>query len=126
MNKHEKNVAPNQVFYLYNGTVLNNLKELYDEIGHMSDDVFFHHVNSNRHDFSIWVHDVMGEKALAAKMAKAGTPVMMKEVLRGVFQEDEKVVKTAAKKPVTAKKAGETKKTAAPKKPATKTGTKKA
>ncbi|MHC1707145.1 MAG: hypothetical protein AB9842_06430 [Bacteroidales bacterium] len=114
MNKYEKNVTSDKVFYLSNGHVLNNLKDLYNEIGQMPEDVFFHHVNAERNDFSSWVRDVMNEKALSAKMAKAGTPVMMKEVLKGLFENEVKAAKaTTAKKPVAVKKAAEPKKTVA-------------
>lgn len=121
MNKFEKNVAPDQVFYLSNGKVLNNLKELYHEMGQMPDDVFFHHVNTERNDFSTWVRDVMGEKALSAKITKAATPVMMKEVLRGLFPETVKTRK-AVEKIAAPKKAVTAKKTTASKKPTGKQG----
>ncbi len=100
MKKFEKNVPNDKVFHLSNGQVINNIKELYDMINHMPEDVFFHHVNDQRNDFSNWVRDVMGEKTLAQSIAKAGTPVMLKDVLAGAFS-----VKTPAAKKTTVKKA---------------------
>lgn len=121
MNKYEKNVSPETVFYVSNGKILNNIKELYHEINQMPDDVFFHHVNADKNDFSNWVREVMGEKALAAKMAKAATPVMMKEVLKGLFEAEIKPVKAVTKNNETVKKAA-----AAKKSPAKSAGSKKA
>jgi hypothetical protein len=119
MNKFEKNVASDKVFYLSNGKVLKNLRDLYNEISQMPDDIFFHHVTSERNDFSNWVRDVMNEKALSSKMLKAGTPVMMKEVLKGLFAKEEKTAKVVSvKKAETVKKVVAPKKAAAPKKTA--------
>ncbi|MCX6273538.1 MAG: DUF5752 family protein [Bacteroidetes bacterium] len=99
MSKKKKNVEKDKVFYLVNGQVINNLKELYTMIHNMPEEVFFHHVTAQRNDFSNWVHDVMGDKPLAAKIAKAATPVMLTDLLAGVFIEKPAVaVKPAAKK----------------------------
>ena len=107
MKKFEKSVDKGNAFHLNNGKVLSSVKELYDEIHHMSEDVFFHHVSSLRNDFSNWVKDVFGEKSLSAKMAKAATPTMMKEVLSSVMSDKKAVAKKVAAKPAA--------KTAAPK-----------
>jgi hypothetical protein len=100
MSKLENNVAQENAFFLQNGKVLNSVRELYDEIHKMPESVFFHHVTSERNDFSNWVKEVIGDKTLAGKIAKAGTPIVLKETLAAAF---EKPAATATKKPEAAK-----------------------
>lgn len=119
MKNFEKKVSEDKVFYLANGQTISSLKELYTSVQQMPADVFFHHVNSDRNDFSNWVRDVMEEKALAAKIAKAATPVMLKEVLSSM-----EVAKAAPKK-VVASKTAPAKTAVAPKTPAARKTTKK-
>ncbi len=57
--------AEDKAFVLKDGRLLKNLKELADALEHMSEDVFSHHVNSGRNDFSNWVRDVLNESELA-------------------------------------------------------------
>jgi len=129
MKKLEKSVESGLAFHLCNGKLISSVKELYDEIHHMSEDVFSHHVNSERNDFSNWVKDVFGDKKLSQDIAKAATPTMMKRVLSSVFADKKesvtKTVKTAAPKAAaktTAPKAAA--KTTAPKVAAPKTAVK--
>ena len=100
MSKLEKIVAQENAFFLQNGKVLNSVRELYDEIHKMPESVFFHHVTPERNDFSNWVKDVVGDKTLAGKIAKAGTPIVLKETLAASF---EKPAAPAAKKAEAAK-----------------------
>ena len=116
MSKLEKNVAPESAFYLHNGKVLNSVRELFDEIHKMPESVFFHHVTPERNDFSNWVKDVIGDKTLAGKIAKAGTPIILKETLSLAF---EKPAAAAKKEGVKTTKAAKPAKAEA--KPAAKT-----
>lgn len=100
MKKFEKPVDKNQAFHLATGKVLTSLKELYEEILNMSEDVFNHHVTSHKNDFSKWVKDVFGEKTLSAKMAKAVSPSKMKEVLASVIVSKKTTAAKAATKTV--------------------------
>ncbi|HRY33484.1 MAG TPA: DUF5752 family protein [Bacteroidales bacterium] len=126
MNKYEKKVAEDKVFYLSNGQVLSSLKDLYTGIQQMPDDVFFHHVSSEKNDFANWVSAVIGDKTLAAKVAKAGTPVMLKDVLTSLFEAAPKAGTTAVKKAAAVKKPAAVKKAAAPKAAASKAAASKA
>jgi len=102
MKKLEKSVEGGLAFHLCNGKVVSSVKELYDEIHHMTEDVFGHHVTADRNDFSNWVKDVFGEKKLSQNIAKAATPTMLKRVLSSVFADEKagtaKTVKTPAPK----------------------------
>jgi hypothetical protein len=102
MKKLEKSVEMGLAFHLCNGKVVSSVRELYDEIHHMTEDVFAHHVTADRNDFSNWVKDVYGEKKLAQDIKKAATPTMLKRVLSSVFADaktsDAKTVKAATPK----------------------------
>jgi hypothetical protein len=55
-------------FFLLDGRMLKNLKELKDSLHDMSDDVFYHHVSREKNDFYLWVRDVFGYRALASQI----------------------------------------------------------
>ena|SRR3989344_7450238 len=59
-----------QHFILKDGKELKDLKELTESLHIMQDNLFFHHVNSSRNDFSNWINDVFDEKDLAEEMKK--------------------------------------------------------
>lgn len=60
-------------FFTKDGKVLKNLADLKEELKVMSPEVFSHHVNDQRNDFSNWVNDVFGHERLANKIANAKT-----------------------------------------------------
>ncbi len=60
-------------FWVCDGRVLKNLRELADVLEKMPKDVFNHHVTKERNDFAIWVNDVFGDKKLAGGLKKAKT-----------------------------------------------------
>ena len=57
-----------QCFVLIDGSSLKSLWEVEDALEHMSDDVFYYHVNDQRNDFSNWVRGVFEEAGLADEM----------------------------------------------------------
>jgi len=69
-NKLVANVADDKVFWVHDGPVLKSVKELYDYLPSMSDDIFNYHVNGERNDFSNWIKDVVGDKQLANDICK--------------------------------------------------------
>ena len=58
-------VAPEQCFWVNNGPILKNIEELANTLPGISDDIFQHHVNSEKNDFSNWIRDVVGDQKLA-------------------------------------------------------------
>ena len=58
-------------FRLANGSVLKNLRELDTSLDEMQDEVFSHHVNDQKHDFSNLVRDVIKDEKLAENLQKA-------------------------------------------------------
>lgn len=62
---------PGREFYLIDGRVLADLKELGDALDAMADHVYGHHVTAERNDFSSWVHDIFEEIELAKRIRQA-------------------------------------------------------
>ena len=63
--KYLSDVAPEQCFWVNNGPILKNLDELANAMPDLSNDTFYHHVNSEKNDFSSWIRDAIGDQALA-------------------------------------------------------------
>ena len=62
-------VPEEYVFWCHDGTIFRDMKDLAESLAAMSDDVFAHHVNSERNDFSKWVKDVIRDEKLASDLA---------------------------------------------------------
>lgn len=58
-------------FVVADGRKLKNIIELADALETMSEEIFRHHVNDFKNDFSKWVKDVFYEHSLAEDIARA-------------------------------------------------------
>lgn len=58
-------VKPEHYFVLADGRQVKSLIELVDALDDIEDDVFSHHVNSHKNDFSTWIRQVFRENELA-------------------------------------------------------------
>jgi len=65
-----KNTIPEHHFKLLNGIELKNVVDLADSLKHMSDDVFYSHVDEHKNDFSNWVRDIYSAEELANALSK--------------------------------------------------------
>ena len=63
--RYLSDVPQEQSFWVNSGVVLRNLEDLANTLPDMNDDVFRHHVNKEKNDFSNWIGDVVGDKLLA-------------------------------------------------------------
>jgi len=63
--KYLSDCNPEQCFWVNNGPILKNMEEFANVLPELSDDVFSHHVNSEKNDFSSWIRDVIGDSKLA-------------------------------------------------------------
>ena len=63
--KYLSDVAPEQCFWVNNGPIIKNLEELSNALPQLSDEIYSHHVNKEKNDFSKWINDVIGDKKLA-------------------------------------------------------------
>jgi len=62
---------PEQYFWVWNGSVLKNMRELRDAMHVMSEAQFTHHVTREKNDFATWVSEVLGDAKCAKELAKA-------------------------------------------------------
>ncbi len=60
-------------FWINNGPVLKNLKDLKESLLIMSKETFNYHVNKEKNDFAAWIKEVLKDNALANKLAKIKT-----------------------------------------------------
>ena len=63
--KYLSDCTPEQCFWVNNGPILKNLEELANALPEMNDETFHHHLNNEKNDFSAWINDIIGDKALA-------------------------------------------------------------
>ena len=68
---------PENVFWLVDGRVLRNLRELDDALGSISKEAFSHHANKERNDFANWVRDVVKDKDLADSLEETKSRAAM-------------------------------------------------
>ena len=66
-------VPEEHIFWCYDGTTFRDMKELAEGLAAISDDVFAHHVNSEKNDFCNWVRDVIEDDELASELVAATT-----------------------------------------------------
>ena len=69
--KASKKILPEQYFYLNDGNVIKDIKELAKMMDELSDEIFYHHVNEEKHDFANWLYNVFEEAELAEQLFNA-------------------------------------------------------
>lgn len=57
-------------FYIKDGTKVQSIMQLVNNLEHMRDEVFSHHVNEMNNDFANWIEHVFDEKNLASDLRK--------------------------------------------------------
>jgi len=67
-NRLLKNVPEQFTFYCQDGSRFWNLEDLAKAVASMSEEVFAHHVNTEKNDFANWVYDIVGDHALAHEL----------------------------------------------------------
>jgi hypothetical protein len=75
-------VADDKRFFCQDGCVIKNLTELVDCLDHMTEEVFYHHVTSDKNDFSNWIRDVLGDEKLAGELSYICTPQEATEIVK--------------------------------------------
>jgi|GEM_PF-4557171 len=68
-------------FYLSDGKMLGNLRDLRDALSVMPDNVYSHHVSNQHNDFCIWVGDALGLHDLAARMLAGRSPKETRRII---------------------------------------------
>lgn len=80
-------------FWVHNGPIVKNLKELLAALKRMKKDTFRHHVNKEKNDFSRWVNEVLGDKELADELKKTRSKRGFMEKIAKEIKKMEKSVK---------------------------------
>lgn len=74
--------SPEQSFWMCDGQILKDLRELANSLEAMCQEVFKYHVNSQKNDFVKWVAEVLGDSELAKSLEKAKTPKAMAKKIK--------------------------------------------
>ena len=67
------NAKDDQCFWVCNGSILRNIKDLKDSLSKMDKETFLNHVNKEKNDFVAWVKEVLEDSTLANKLARTKT-----------------------------------------------------
>ena len=68
------NAYNEKCFWVCNGPVLSNLKDLLRALNYMTEAQFGHHVSKEKNDFSLWVKAILLDEECAKALLKANTP----------------------------------------------------
>jgi hypothetical protein len=68
-------VPESKFFTLHDGRVIKNLSELKVAMEQMSEEMFRQHVRKGNNDFANWIRDVIGDRELAAVLARVPNKV---------------------------------------------------
>ena len=79
--KEARIIRPENYFFLSDGRVLKDLFELAETLETMNNDVFCHHVNDFRNDFSNWINDIFDESQLADEIRVIRNPHEMQVII---------------------------------------------
>lgn len=58
-------VPTEYVFWCHDGSVFTDIYDLLEGLKTMSDETFAYHSNLEKHDFSNWIRDIIGDEDLA-------------------------------------------------------------
>ena len=67
------NASEENAFWCVDGQIFKNVFELRAGLNKMSDETFAYHSNTEKHDFSNWLRDVISDRKLANSLAQAAT-----------------------------------------------------
>ena len=65
------NAPEENLFWVCDGRVLRNIKDLAIALQEMSEETYRFHANETKNDFSNWVKDILKDSRLAASLKKA-------------------------------------------------------
>ncbi len=85
-------VDPKYFFWLNNGESISSIDGLIEALENMDEDLFRHHVNEQKNDFSDWVNNCLNDKELASLLAATLDKSQMIDILKGEIIEKEEPV----------------------------------
>ncbi len=74
-----------QCFWVNNGPVLADMRDLFRALDDMTDAQFKHHVSGGKNDFALWVRDVLCHGACADRLVNAKTRTAAKKALASCY-----------------------------------------
>lgn len=80
--KKAMNVPEENAFWVNNGPIVRNLKELGSALRKMSGEQFDYHTKQGRNDFAIWTREILSMRGCATKLEKAKTKKGALSVIR--------------------------------------------
>ena len=81
-----EDVPEDKRFWVCDGRVLKNLKELEQALRTMSDETYRYHVNKMKNDFYNWIKDVFKDKKLALEIKKSRNRISAANKLKRVLK----------------------------------------
>ena len=85
--KLSEKVPAEYVFWCHDGTVFSDVNELVTGLLSMTDEVFTYHSNPEKHDFSNWIRDIIGDEILADELARASDRLQAAECVSARLHE---------------------------------------
>lgn len=70
-----------ECFWSRDGQILQNLADLSVAIGSMDDEIFLHHVSTQKNDFADWVEHVLQDSECAQALRKAKKQAQAKKIV---------------------------------------------
>lgn len=77
--------SPDKCFWVCDGKILKNLKELAEYLEKVPANIFKYHVNKSKNDFADWVTDVFGEAKVSQLMKKSKTAKAMAAKIKSIL-----------------------------------------
>jgi hypothetical protein len=77
----KKSINPEHYFFLRDGRVLKDVIELADTLENINNDIFYHHVNNEKNDFSNWIKDIFENKELSEEIFTIREPRQMQVII---------------------------------------------
>lgn len=81
MTNYLTDVPDDKAFWVRDGSVLRNLKDLLHKLKNIDKDTFIYHVNSTKNDFFNWINDVIGDLKLANQIKNTKNAQKMLKIL---------------------------------------------
>lgn len=81
--KYLAKVPEERVFWVSDGGVLRDMKEMAEALANMSEETFAIHVNESKNDFYNWVRDIIKDETLMKELAKPLTRTQAAKVVAG-------------------------------------------
>jgi len=83
--KTYQDVGHEKAFFLHNGMVAKNLRELLNALQVTDEETFGYHVTEDKNDFAAWIRNVICDEELAARIEKAKARMAMAKIIEEVL-----------------------------------------